>query len=639
MPSPAKINCFPKERPVPMSEPFVFDPRCDACKTPFGAAVCGTAVTFHCRPLASEAFTHCALVVFCEFAGVSQEVELPLEGPTGERVCFSGVFTTPAQPDLLWYHFRFWREDGSGCVLDKTGYRSDGQTDSWQLTVYRENSTPSWFGAGVTYQIFPDRFCRLTVPDPDGLVGNRWVHQDWDDTPAWRPDPDGEIRNRDFFGGSLAGITSKLDDLRALGVTTLYLCPIFESASNHRYNTADYTKIDPMLGTEADFRTLCQEAHRRGMRVILDGVFNHTGSQSVYFNADGYYPTLGAAQSQDSPWYSWYRFHHWPDSYDSWWGIHTLPAVEESAPSYVDFIIEGRDSIIRRWLRAGADGWRLDVADELPDWFLEKIRSAMEETKPDSVLIGEVWEDGSNKIAYSQRRRYLLGSETHGLMNYPFRTALLAYLRGGDADDFREAMETLRENYPKAAFYSAMNFLGTHDTPRILTLLGAREIPGDKAERAAYRLLPWERAEGIARLRLAALVLFTFPGSPMVYYGDEAGMEGFEDPLNRGTYPWGQEDTELLAWFSRLGTLRNAYPALQSGTLSWLYTAGPLLIFAREADSERLVTAVNASGDPHTVTLSWGPSSPQDLLSGESLAVSDGVLRLELPPWGGRLLR
>ena len=621
-----------------MSEPFVFDPRCDACKEPFGAVVCGTTVTFHCRPLASEGFTHCALVLFYEFAGVRQELELSWSGPAGERVCFSGQLTAPALPELVWYHFRFWREDGTGCLLDKTGYRSDGQAAPWQLTVYRENRTPAWFGAGVTYQIFPDRFYRLTDPQPEGLVGQRWVHRDWDDTPEWRPDPDGEIRNRDFFGGQLAGITAKLDNLKALGVTTLYLCPIFESASNHRYNTADYTRIDPMLGTEADFRTLCREAHQRGMRVILDGVFNHTGSQSVYFNADGYYPSLGAAQSQDSPWYGWYRFHHWPDSYDSWWGIHTLPAVEESAPSYVDFIIDGRDSIIRRWLRAGADGWRLDVADELPDWFLEKIRTAMEETKPDSILIGEVWEDGSNKIAYSQRRRYLLGSETHGLMNYPFRTALLAYLRGGDADDFREAMETLRENYPPTSFYSAMNFLGTHDTPRILTLLGADRTPETKAERAAYRLLPWERAAGTARLRLAALVLFTFPGSPMIYYGDEAGMEGFEDPLNRGTYPWGQEDRELRAWFTRLGALRNAYPALQSGEISWLYTAGPLLIYARERGSERLVTAVNASSDFHTVSLSWNRGSPSDLLTGDDLPCSDGILQLDLPPWGCRLL-
>ena len=621
-----------------MSEPFVFDPRCDLCKEPFGAAVCGTAVTFHCRPLASEHFSHCALVAVCEFSGTRQELELSLEGPAGERICFSGVFSAPPQPELVWYHFRFWREDGTGCVLDKTGYRSDGETDPWQLTVYRESRTPGWFGAGVTYQIFPDRFCRLSVPDPDGLVGRRWVHQDWDDTPEWRPDPDGEIRNRDFFGGSLAGITSKLDDLKALGVTTLYLCPIFESASNHRYNTADYTKIDPMLGSEDDFRALCAQAKERAMRVILDGVFNHTGSQSVYFNADGWYPTLGAAQSQDSPWYSWYRFLHWPDSYDSWWGIHTLPAVEESAPSYVDFIIDGENSIIRRWLRAGASGWRLDVADELPDWFLVKIRAAMEETAPDSVLIGEVWEDGSNKISYSQRRRYLLGSETHGLMNYPFRTALLAYLRGGDADDFREAMETLRENYPPAAFYSAMNFLGTHDTPRILTLLGTDHTPESKADRADYRLLPWERSRAAAKLRLASLVLFTFPGSPMVYYGDEAGMEGFEDPLNRGTYPWGHEDRDLLAWFSRLGALRNGYPVLQTGALRWLCTAGPLLAFAREDGQVRLVTVVNASDSPCSLELPWAADSAQDLLSGSSFAADVGRLVLELPPWGCLLL-
>ena len=502
-----------------MSEPFVFDPRCDLCKEPFGAVPCGTAVTFHCRPLATEGFSHCALVLSCEFSGTQREQELPLEGFAGERLCFSGTLTAPELPDLLWYHFRFWREDGTGCLLDKTGYRSDGQAVSWQLTVYQESRTPGWFGAGVTYQIFPDRFCRLVPVDTAGLVGRRWVHEDWDDTPEWRPDPDGEIRNRDFFGGTLAGITSKLDDLKALGVTTLYLCPIFESASNHRYNTADYTRIDPMLGTEADFRALCAQARQRGMRVILDGVFNHTGSQSMYFNADGYYPTLGAAQSQDSPWYSWYRFHHWPDSYDSWWGIRTLPAVEESSPSYVDFIIDGKDSIIRRWLRAGASGWRLDVADELPDWFLEKIRAAMEETAPDSVLIGEVWEDGSNKVAYGVRRKHRLGGYLDGLMNYPFRNALLSWLLSRNAGAFRETMETLRENYPPFAWRSAMNFLGTHDTPRILTLLGTGGDgkDHDKDWRAAFRMSSGQYALGKARLKLGALVIFAFPGSPRGY--------------------------------------------------------------------------------------------------------------------------
>ena len=621
-----------------MSEPFVFDPRCDLCKEPFGAVPCGTAVTFHCRPLATEGFSHCALVLSCEFSGTQREQELPLEGFAGERLCFSGTLTAPELPDLLWYHFRFWREDGTGCLLDKTGYRSDGQAVSWQLTVYQESRTPGWFGAGVTYQIFPDRFCRLVPVDPAGLVGRRWVHEDWDDTPEWRPDPDGEIRNRDFFGGTLAGITSKLDDLKALGVTTLYLCPIFESASNHRYNTADYTRIDPMLGTEADFRALCAQARQRGMRVILDGVFNHTGSQSMYFNADGYYPTLGAAQSQDSPWYSWYRFHHWPDSYDSWWGIRTLPAVEESSPSYVDFIIDGKDSIIRRWLRAGASGWRLDVADELPDWFIEKLRTAVEETKPEALLIGEVWEDASNKIAYSLRRRYLLGSELHGVMNYPFRTALLAYLQGGDADDFRESMESVRENYPPAAFYNSMNFLGTHDTPRIMTVLGASRVPESKDARAAYRLSPAERTRGTALVKLAALILFSFPGSPTVYYGDELGLEGFEDPLNRGTYPWGLGRYPLLSWFQMLGHLRRERAALQRGEIDYLYTSGPILAFARRLPEERIVTVVNASDKSVPLMLPWTAPVVRDLLTGRKLHPRDGTLFLTLPPYGGLLL-
>ena len=616
-----------------MSEPFVFDPRCDLCKEPFGAVPCGTAVTFHCRPLATEGFSHCALVLSCEFSGTQREQELPLEGFAGERLCFSGTLTAPELPDLLWYHFRFWREDGTGCLLDKTGYRSDGQAVSWQLTVYQESRTPGWFGAGVTYQIFPDRFCRLVPVDPAGLVGRRWVHEDWDDTPEWRPDPDGEIRNRDFFGGTLAGITSKLDDLKALGVTTLYLCPIFESASNHRYNTADYTRIDPMLGTEADFRALCAQARQRGMRVILDGVFNHTGSQSMYFNADGYYPTLGAAQSQDSPWYSWYRFHHWPDSYDSWWGIRTLPAVEESSPSYVDFIIDGKDSIIRRWLRAGASGWRLDVADELPDWFLEKIRAAMEETAPDSVLIGEVWEDGSNKIAYGVRRRHILGGHCDGLMNYPFRNALLSFLLGEDAFRFRQAMETLRENYPPFAWRSAMNFLGTHDTPRILTLLGTggdgREH--DKDWRAAFRMSPGQYALGKARLKLGALVLFAFPGSPMVYYGDEAGLEGFEDPFNRRTYPWGREDGELLEWYTALGKARRALPALRRGELAWTLTRGRVLSFLRTGAEGSVLAAVNAGDRPEPIDLPW---PARDWMTGAALEQGEQTL----PPMTGWLL-
>ena len=621
-----------------MSEPFVFDPRCDLCKVPFGAVVCGREVTIHCRPMTCEGFSNCSIVLHSEFAKVWKEYELSVTGAAGDRTCFSVTFPAPDQPDLVWYHFRFRRSDGTGCDLDKSGYRSDGLIDPWQMTVYRESRSPKWFGAGVTYQIFPDRFCRLKMPDPEGLIGNRWVHENWDDVPEWRPDPDGEIRNRDFFGGSLAGVTSKLDDLAALGVTTVYFCPIFESASNHRYNTADYRTIDPMLGTEEDFKTLCAEAKARGMRVILDGVFNHTGSQSLYFNADGFYPTVGAAQNPTSPYYDWFSFHPWPDDYDAWWGIKTLPAVREDCPSYVDYIIENEDSIIRHWLKAGASGWRLDVADELPDWFIEKIRAVMDEAAPDSLLMGEVWEDASTKVAYSQRRKYLLGSELHGVMNYPFRTALLAYLKGGNADDFRDAMETLRENYPHDAFYSAMNFLGTHDTPRILTMLGADQVPQSKDERAAFRLSPEQRKKGLALVRLAALILFTFPGSPTVYYGDEAGMEGCEDPFNRGAYPWGHEDKDLKARFSLLGQLRKQRQSLQSGSIQWLRASGSLLAFARELPQERTVTVVNADALSHILTLPWTAPFAMDRLSGQSFPVKDGILTVELPPYGGLLL-
>ena len=388
-----------------------------------------------------------------------------------------------------------------------------------------------------------------------------------------------------------------------------------------------------------DFRALCREAHKRGMRVLLDGVFNHTGSRSRYFNADGFYPELGAAQSQSSPYYGWYSFHPWPTDYDAWWGVKTLPAVNEQQPDYRRFIFEGEDSVLRRWLRCGADGWRLDVADELPDDFIAGIRRAMEDEKPDAYLLGEVWEDGSNKIAYSQRRRYLLGRETHGLMNYPFRTALLRWLGGGDAADFRDSMETLRAHYPPAAFYGAMNFLGTHDTPRILTLLGTDHVPAARRNRRPTPLPrpagPWK-----ARLRLAGMLLYGFPGSPTLFYGDEAGMQGFEDPLNRGTFPWGREDAALLDFFRTLGRLRTQRLSLQEGSLAYVYAQGGGLVIAREhegrdhahrperrgrdADADAALGRVHRFGRPHR------PAVPGGRRSASGVAAAAGRVDVDL---------
>ena len=608
-----------------------FDPRDTRCKTPFGAAPCSTEVRF---TLFDDAFCGCELLVYREFAGAEDVCPLPpAEGG------FSGAYTAPGEGELCWYVFRLTRWDGTLSYLGKNGLRPDRDGAArWQLTVYEDTGTPDWFGRGVTYQIFPDRFRRTGTPDVSGMVGRRWLHESWDDQPVFRPDEDGQITNRDFFGGSLAGITEKLDYLQSLSVTTLYLNPIFEAASNHRYDTADYRAIDPLLGDEETFRTLCREAHKRGMRVMLDGVFNHTGSRSRYFNADGFYPELGAAQSQDSPYYDWYSFHPWPTDYDAWWGVKTLPAVNEQRPAYRQFIFKGEDSVVRHWLRCGADGWRLDVADELPGDFIAGIRRAIEDEKPDGYLLGEVWEDGSNKVAYSQRRRYLLGRETHGLMNYPLRTALLRWLGGGDAAEFRESMETLRANYPPAAFYGAMNFLGTHDTPRILTLLGAEHIPAAKEERAAFALSPAQLARGRAKLRLAGMLLYGFPGSPTLFYGDEAGMRGFEDPLNRGTYPWGREDTGLLDFFRALGRLRKERRSLQSGSLTYIYAQGGGLVITREHEGETTMVALNAGDEALTLTLPWPRGTAEDGLTGQRFLAVNGQLRLSLPPLDGVVL-
>jgi glycosidase len=448
------------------------------------------------------------------------------------------------------------------------------------------------------------------------------------------------VTNRDFFGGNLRGVEKKLDYIASLGVETIYFCPIFEAAENHRYGTADYSRVDPMLGTNRDFTRLCQAAHQRGIKVILDGVFNHTGYTSRYFNGDGFYPEPGAVQSKDSPYYDWFDWKHWPDDYDSWWGIKTLPAVNEHSPAYRSFIFGDKNSVVRRWLRAGADGWRLDVADELPDDFVAGIHAAAREEDPNAVVIGEVWEDGTTKIAYGVRRRHLLGGHLDGLMNYPFRTALIHFLLGQPGATFRDAMETLRENYPPFAFYSAMNALGTHDTLRILTYLGVGSDMAQqtKSWRAKYVMTPEQRQRGEALLKLGTLVLFTFPGSPTVYYGDEAGATGFEDPFNRATYPWGQEDQTLLAWYRRLGNLRKEHAALRKGQLSWGTCQNQTISFLRTLEGTVFATAVNAGETVDEVVIPWPYPTAEDVLTGKRYPAEDGALHLLLPPVSGTIL-
>lgn len=431
-----------------------------------------------------------------------------------------------------------------------------GGTYRWQLTVYQEGfTTPDWLEGGIMYQIFPDRFYKAGG-EKAGLPEGRTYHEDWYEQPDWRPNEKGRITNTDFFGGDLKGVEEKLPYLKELGVTCIYLNPVFESHSNHRYDTADYMRIDPLLGDEQDFTELCARAKELGIHVMIDGVFSHTGSDSVYFNREGRYLGPGAYNSKESPYYDWYNFRKWPDEYESWWGFDTLPNVNETDESYDEFI-NGENGVVRRWLRAGASGWRLDVADELPDLFIDRLSEAAKSEDPNALVLGEVWEDASHKSAYGVRRRYLLGGQLDSVMNYPFRDAIMGFLLGGDPVAFSEAVEDIVENYPRPCLRLLMNHIGTHDTERAITVLGG-EPSGTRGRewQSRQKLSPQQRRAGVLKLKLAAAIQYILPGVPCIYYGDEVGLEGYRDPFNRACYPWGREDEELLEWYKVLGKMR-----------------------------------------------------------------------------------
>ena len=548
---------------------------------------------------------------------------------------------TPEQSGLYFYRFEIdtWR--GTLGITSRFGGESGidefgaPEGECWQLTVFESQyQIPDWLSGGIMYQIFPDRFYRSGTTKYN-VPQDRYLHQRWGSQPEWRPNHQGEITNSDYFGGDLEGIIQKLDYLQSLGITCIYLNPIFEAHSNHRYDTADYTKVDPLLGSKEDFKRLCKEANKRGMHIMLDGVFNHTGSDSIYFNRKGRYQTLGAYQSQESPYYDWYQFYQWPEQYACWWNFETLPNVNETNETYNAYI-NGTDGVIQTWLKAGADGGRLDVADELPDLFLDDITKAAKQVKPTSMILGEVWEDASNKMAYGQRRRYLLGKQLDSVMNYPFREAIIGFLTGKNPAEMMELIMTVLEHYPPGAIHLLMNHIGTHDTERILTVLGGEPLNGrDREWQSRTKLSQEQRSRGLALLKLASLMQYTLPGIPCVYYGDEAGMEGYRDPFNRGCFPWGHEDAELVNWYRSLGKIRHSCEVLKQGTLEPYYADDDCFVYVRsdEAVGQKLLVAVNRTAQRKQLCMvqEWETASA---LLGK--AVWNGTLTLE--PYGYALL-
>ena len=504
---------------------------------------------------------------------------------------------TPDRIGLYWYGFKLHTNEGVRYIVPSDPYnistieRSPGR--SWQITCYKKGfCTPHWPVGGIMYQIFPDRF--NFSGDEKKLKRKDFTrNEDWYALPQWQPNENGEITNSDFFMGDLKGITQKLGYLEELGVSCIYLNPIFEAYSNHRYDTGDYSKIDPILGSEEDFRELCSEAKKRGIHIINDGVFSHTGSDSVYFNRSGRYGDGGAYRDKNSPYYIWYKFNEWPDNYNSWWGFYTLPEVIETSPEFNEYI-NGEDGIVRKWMRCGNSGWRLDVADELPDEFMENLRKSVKEENPEAFIVGEVWEDASNKESYGARRKFLLGEQLDSVMNYVFRNAILDFCRGQDARWTMSAIMSVVENYPRPVLRVLMNSLSTHDTERALTVIAGEPLNGrDRSWQAETHLSDEQRERGRKLFKAAVAMQYTLPGFPCVYYGDEAGMEGYRDPFNRCCYPWGKEDKELVEWHKTLGNLRKSCSALWDGEFVNVYAQGRRMSYIRHDDKTAIFCTFN----------------------------------------------
>ncbi|MBQ8448254.1 MAG: glycoside hydrolase family 13 protein [Clostridia bacterium] len=543
------------------------------------------------------------MVIFADADGKKKEFEMSksegggffLELPMNKISKKSGLFFYEYL--LKNAHGEFFVVRDNADFSDKIIDKEPQGDERFQLLIYEPREVyPEFFRGGIAYQIFPDRFFRGGHEElkADAKINPDWYHG----TPEYFRPGDKNFKNNVFFGGDLPGIEQKLKYIASLGVTAIYLNPIFLSSSTHKYDTADYTKIDPMFGGEEAFRSLIKAAKKYKISIILDGVFNHTGDDSVYFNKYGKYDGLGAYQSKESPYAEWFNFTEFPEEYESWWGFKNLPRVMSDNPSYKKFLF-GKDGVVRKYIREGICGWRLDVADELSDEFLEELSAAARAEREDALIIGEVWEDASNKVSYGKRRSYFSGKELDSVMNYPVREAILAYVRHGDMWKFMRTVNSLYYNYPREMTHQLLNLLGTHDTVRAITALAGAGSEGLSVDMlAAKRMTQDEYRLGIKRMKLAYFILATVPGVPCIYYGDEIGMQGEKDPFNRMPYPWGQENHELLRYFRKVGRMRRRESDFfADAEFELMYIDRSILVFERKKGEEILVSVVNRSKD------------------------------------------
>lgn len=445
----------------------------------------------------------------------------------------------------------------------------------YQITVYENYNVPSWYKEGVIYQILVDRFYNgnenksINEPKEDSFIYGRW-----DDSPMYIKDNLGKVLRWDFYGGNLKGIIEKLDYIKSLGVSIIEMSPLFKSASCHKYDTEDYEVVDEMFGTNEEFKELCRIAKSKGIRIILDGVFSYTSSNSKYFNKSGKYGEIGAYQSPNSKYYDWYKFRNYPYQYESWWGMDTRPNLNTLNEGYLDYIINGKESIIRKWIEFGASGWKLNVTDELPDEFIELVKNKINESSEDGVLLGDVWEDASNKISYSRRRKYLLGKGIDSVTNYPLRESLINFIKGYiKSNKFKKKIMSLYENYPMEAFYANINISSTNDTERILTVLNGN----------------------IDLLKLLIVMQIILPGVPSIYYGDEVGLTGGKEPDNRKSYPWEKEKEEIVTFYRKVISIRNKENSIKKGDFKIYDTDLEICYFERNYENDKIIVFINVS--------------------------------------------
>ncbi len=515
-------------------------------------------------------------------------------GMNGDSEEWWDITITIEDCGLYFYYFTYETAFGKGNIFLRSSgigeFAPEGK--KWQQTVYDKSyRTPQWAKGGIMYQIFPDRF-NIGGKICENYPTDRFIHTSTEDIPVWEPNEKGKITNNDYYGGNLRGIEEKLPFLKELGVNIIYLNPIFEAHSNHRYNTANYKKIDPLLGTEEDFKRLCKNAEKHGIKIILDGVFSHTGSDSIYFNREKRYGDKGFYNDPDGEYKGWFSFTE-NGKYNSWWGIDTLPETNEDNESFTEYIT-GKNGVLEKWLKLGAYGYRLDVADELPDKFIDSLSKSVKALNEDYLIIGEVWEDATTKISHGGRRRYLLGSQLDSVMNYPFATAILTFMHYGVAESFMEAVVSICENYPPQALNCLMNHIGTHDTARFLTKAINDGIENKPRKIAAdYSLTEDEYKRAKLLLKSAVVLQYTLPGFPSVYYGDEAGMQGGGDPFNRAFYPWGKEDKELIDWYKLLGEIRLSLHCLKEGKFRPYSAMLSCVAYIREGEQDKILVISN----------------------------------------------